>query len=248
MAYKAILESLDGVDEAIAGNYTEKDGKFYLDIEGLDEHPGVGALKRAKNHEKELRQAAEGKLKEAEDKVTDLEGTIEGIRKGAIPKGDVDALESSYKKKLEDARNEGEQKLTNLRNLVDKKLLDSEALAMATEISTVPSLLVPHVRSRLQVEEADGELTIRVLDVEGKPSAASLADLRKELLSNNSFAPILIGSKASGSGANGGSGGGGASKTFSQMNEKERTEFHKRDPEGFRVALAESQKAAASNY
>lgn len=248
MAYKAILETLEGLDESTAGNYVEKDGKFYLDIEGLDEHPGVGALKRAKNHEKELRQTAEGKLVEAENKVTELEGTIEGIRKGAIPKGDVEALEASYKKKLDDAKNEGEEKLTGFRKLVDKKLLDSEALAMATEISTVPSLLVPHIRARLQVEEADGELTIRVLDAEGKPSAASLADLRKELLSNNAFAPILIGSKASGSGANGGSGGGGASKTLSQMTEKERTEFQKRDPEGFKVALSEQQKAAASNY
>src|SRR5690606_29103586 len=94
MALKSILESLDGLPEDIKKEYTEKDGKFYLDLEGLDDHPAVGALKRAKDHEKTLRQTAEGKLREAEDKSTQLEGTIEELRTGAIPKDDVTALKN----------------------------------------------------------------------------------------------------------------------------------------------------------
>ena len=248
MALKSILESLDGLSDDIKKEYTEKDGKFYLDIEGLDEHPGVGALKRAKDHEKTLRQKAEGKVTELENILLAKDTEIEGLRTGAIPKSDVDALKQSYEQKLQNKEVEFNERYTKLNSLVEKHMLDGKALEIATEISTVPALLAPHIRGRLKLEEVNGELSISVLDPTGKPSAASLDDLRKEVLSNKNFAPILIGSKASGGGANGGSGGGGASKKLSEMNEAERTEFAKRDPEGFRAQLRENQKAAASRY
>lgn len=248
MALKSVLTTLDGLPEDVKKEYTEKDGKFYLDIEGLDEHPGVGALKRAKDHEKNMRQKAEEKVTTLETQLNEKETEVEGLRTGAIPKSDVDALKNSYEKKLNEQRQEHEARYTKLNGLVEKQMLDGEALKLATEISTAPALLVPHIRGRLKLEEVDGELSISVLDSAGKPSAASLADLRKELLSNKAFAPILIGSKASGGGANGGSGGGGASKKLGDMNEAERTEFAKNDPEGFRAALRESQKAAATKY
>lgn len=247
MALKSILESLDGLSEDVKKEYTEKDGKFYLDIEGLDEHPGVGALKRAKDHEKSLRQKAEGKVTELENTLTEKETEIEGLRTGAVPKDDVNALKTSYETKLSTKEAEFNEKYGKLNGLVEKHMLDGKALEMATAISTVPALLVPHIRGRLKLEEVNGELSISVLDQSGKPSAASLDDLSKELLSNKNFAPILIGSKASGGGASGGSGGGGASKKLGDMNEAERTQFAKNDPEGFRAALRE-QQAAASKY
>lgn len=247
MALKSILESLDGLSEDIKKEYTEKDGKFYLDLEGLDDHPAVGALKRAKDHEKGLRQTAEGKLREAEDKATQLESTIEELRTGAIPKDDVAALKNSYEQKLAAKETEFTQKYGTLQSQIEKVMLDSAALAMATELSTAPALLVPHIRSRLKLEEVDGELAVHVVDIAGKPSAATLVDLKNEMLQNKSFAPILIGSKASGGGASGGSGGGGASsKKLGDLNEAERTQFAKDDPEGFRAALRESQRAATS--
>lgn len=248
MALKSILESLDGLSEDIKKEYTEKDGKFYLDIEGLDEHPGVGALKRAKDHEKSLRQKAETKVTELEGNLLAKDTEIEGLRTGAVPKDDVNALKTSYEQKLAAKETEFNDRYGKLNGLVEKHMLDGKALELATEISTVPALLVPHIRGRLKLEEVDGQLSISVLDQTGKPSAASLDDLRKELLSNKNFAPILIGSKASGGGANGGSGGGGASKKLGEMTEAERTQFAKNDPEGFKVALRESQKAAANNY
>ena len=73
MSLKSVLTSLDGLSDDLKKEYTEKDGKFYLDLEGLDEHHAVGALKRAKDHEKSLRQKAEEKQREAEDKVTEHE-------------------------------------------------------------------------------------------------------------------------------------------------------------------------------
>lgn len=247
MALKSVLTTLDGLSEDIKKEYTEKDGSFYLNLEGLDDHPAVGALKRAKDHEKTLRQTAEGKLREVEDKATQLESTIEELRTGAIPKGDVNALKTSYENKLTAKEQEFTQKYGTLQSQIEKVMLDSTALTMATELSTVPQLLVPHIRGRLKLEEVNGELAVHVVDTAGKPSAATLQDLKNEMLQNATFAPILIGSKASGSGANGGSGGGGAStKKLSDMTEAERTKFAKDDPEGFRSAVREAQKAATS--
>lgn len=248
MGIKAILLTLEGLDDAAKAHYTEKDGKFYLDVEGIDEHPAVGALKRAKDHEKTLRQTAEGKQREAEDKVTELEGTVEGLRTGAVPKSDVDALKKSFDDKAAAQKKTFDETLAKQNALIEKHMLDGTALSMATEISTAPSLLIPHIRGRLKLDEVDGELTVAIVDIAGKPSAATLEDLKKEMLQNKTFAPILIGSKASGGGANGGSGGGGASKPFAQLNEQERVKFQKDDPEGFRTALRESQKAAESKY
>ena len=42
-----------------------------------------------------------------------------------------------------------------------------------------------------------------MLDKDGKPSALSVEDLEKEVLSNKAFAPILRGSQASGGNASG---------------------------------------------
>lgn len=47
MALKAILDSLDSVDAALHDHYTEKDGKYVLQIEGVQEHPDTKALKSA---------------------------------------------------------------------------------------------------------------------------------------------------------------------------------------------------------
>ena len=251
MALKSVLTTLDGLSDDVKKEYTEKDGKFYLDLEGLDDHPGVGALKRAKDHEKNLRQTAENKQREAEDKVTQLEGTIEELRTGAIPKGDVEALKRSYDDKAKTQQTAFDEKYSKLNGQVEKVMLDSKALEMATEIALpgAQQLLLPHIRGRLKLEEVDGELTVQVVDIAGKPSAASLEDLKKEMLQNKMFAPILAGSKASGGGANGGSGGGGASsKKLGDMTESERKAFAKDDPEGFRNAVAEAQKAASSKY
>lgn len=52
MALKTILDSLDDVPEALRGEYKEIDGKFVLDIEGIDAHPAVVNLKTAHERQK----------------------------------------------------------------------------------------------------------------------------------------------------------------------------------------------------
>lgn len=211
MTLKAILESLDGLPDTVKSEYKKgDDGKFHLDVEGIDDHPGVGALKRAKDYEKSERQKV---VKQVSDLQTQLDALTEerdGILKGAIPKGDVEKLESSYKEKLAKREKELSDQIAALTGNLQTMLVDNVAQTMASRISKSPELILPHIKARLKAEFADGKATTRVLDKDGNPSAFGIEDLQKEMVANPAFAPIIIGSKASGSGAEGGHGGSGA--------------------------------------
>lgn len=65
MALKTVIETLDGLDEAFHSLYTEADGRFVLDLEGVDAHPDVANLKSAYERTKADKQAAADKAKKA---------------------------------------------------------------------------------------------------------------------------------------------------------------------------------------
>ena len=211
MALKAILESLDGLPDAVKSEYKKgDDGKFHLDVEGIDDHPGVGALKRAKDYEKSERQKVAKQLSDLQAQLDALTDERDGLLKGAIPKDDVDKLEGSWKQKLATREKELSDQINGLTNHLNTMLVDNVAHGLASKISKSPELMLPHIKSRLKAEFVDGKPTTRVLDKDGNVSALTVSDLEKELFTNPTFAPIIIGSKASGSGAEGGHGGSGA--------------------------------------
>jgi hypothetical protein len=71
--------------------------------------------------------------------------------------------------------------------------------------------MTSYLKGRLKTEVADdGTVSTRVLDGNGQPTAASIDDLKKEILDNSEFKPILAAGKASGSGATGSKDGSGA--------------------------------------
>lgn len=211
MPFKAVLESLDGLPDVIKPEYKKgDDNKFYLSVEGLDDHPDVGALKRAKDHEKTSRQKVEKQFVDLQEQLKSLSEDRDNLLKGAIPKSDVDKLEGSWKQKLATRESELTEQINNLSSHLNTMLVDNVAQNLASKISRVPQLMMPHIKDRLKAEFVDGQPVTRVLDGEGKPSALSVADLEKELFTNPIFASIIIGSRASGSGADGGFSGSGA--------------------------------------
>lgn len=212
MALKAKLEKLEGVNEVVAKEYKEidEDGKkvFVLDIEGQED---VGALKRAKEHEKKARQDAEKQVKELLDRSEKVQEELDEIRRGAIPKGDVEKLEGSWKEKLTKLQTEMTGQLDAAYGTLQRLLVDNVAQSVAQKISNAPDLILPHVKARLKAEKTNDGYVTRVLDAEGKATALTVEELQKELTQDKRFAPIIIGSKASGGGASGGSGSGSAS-------------------------------------
>lgn len=245
MTIKAVVDSLDGLSPEIAKLYQQGEGgKHYLTVSGLDEHPEIGALRRAKEHEKAARLAAENKAAELSSSLDALTDERDGLLSRAIPREDVERLEGSYKEKLAKREAELTEQIKGLTGNLEKILVDNVAQTIAADLSDHPAILLPHVRGRLRAEMQDGQMTTRVLAADGSPSAHTVDDLKKELLTSDAFAPILRGTRARGGGAAGAPGGGGAptNKSLSEMTEKERVEWHRKDPEGFREALAAARK------
>jgi len=147
--------------------------------------------------------------------------------------GDVAAIEKSWQEKLQTEIEARESRLSEYEKMVNKMTVGSEASKLAAELALQGSadVLLPHIERRLAVEVKDGTPSIRVLDANGKPTASGIDDLRKEIIENKAFAPLLVGSKASGSGDVGGKGTGGGKvitrEAFDSMAHAERAAFFK---------------------
>lgn len=223
------LENLDGVEESVKSLYEEKDGKYVLKIEGIPQPQNDDGLRKKVDELLAEKKAEQQKRKEAEE-----QAALEHARK----KGDIDALEKSWGEKFTARETELLNEKQSLEAQVYKLTVGSKATELAAKLA-VPgsdSVLLPHISNRLQVETVDGEIKIRVLDLQGKPSALSIEDLEKEFRANEAFKPLIRASGASGSGASGGQGG-GATKKPSEMTTAERQEWQLRDPSGFKAAL-----------
>lgn len=219
MALKAYLESLEGIPADVAKEYKkveiEQDGKkverFTLDLEGayITDEP-VDALKRARDYEKKEASTHRSKVKELTMQSERLQEELDAMRRGAIPKGDVEGLEKSWAKKLQDRETaltaERDAALGTLRTL----LVDNVAVQLANKITVEGSadLMIPHIKGRLTTEHTSEGYVTRVLDAQGKPSAMSIEELQKDLSADPRFKAIIRGSKASGSGASGANGNG----------------------------------------
>jgi len=75
MALKAVLETLEGVDDAIQPLYTETEGKFVLAVEGVDDHPEVANLRNAYTRTKEDREKAKGEAQTLKAQIEELKKT-----------------------------------------------------------------------------------------------------------------------------------------------------------------------------
>jgi hypothetical protein len=72
VALKAIIDSLDSVEEQFHALYEEKDGKFVLQIEGVEAHPGAQSLKSALDR-------VRGEKRTIAEKLTTAESRLEGL-------------------------------------------------------------------------------------------------------------------------------------------------------------------------
>lgn len=75
MPLKAVLETLDGLNEGQAGLYVESDGKFFLDLDtdSLKEHPGTKPLVVAYERTKSGEANAKAEAAALKAKITELE-------------------------------------------------------------------------------------------------------------------------------------------------------------------------------
>ena len=223
MALQYQVENLDGLDDSVKSLYTEKDGKYSLDVDLGDrfipssEVTGLKAnhdkLLAEKKEQQRLANEAAEEAKRVKDEAAAKSGDVESLMKSWKEK------ESSYLKTIE-SFNEKES-----RNAKEKA---ATQIAMDLAEGANVKILSRFVIDRLKYEGG----AVKVTDNDGNLTVSSLEDLKKEFSTNEEFKSLLIGSKASGSGASKSEIGGAGQKTISRlefdtMSHSKRADFFK---------------------
>jgi hypothetical protein len=131
MALKALLESLDGVDDAVKPFYAERDGKFVLDVDGVDDHPDVANLKNAYQRTKDDRE-------KAKQEAATLKTQIEELRKGAPDTAATQAKIAQLQEQLDAANGKATEWQTKYTGVTRDQALTS---ALQTAGITNPTFL-----------------------------------------------------------------------------------------------------------
>lgn len=197
MKFKLTKAEFDALSDAEKAQYTAKGDSYQLSIEGLPDFDGMQSkldklLDEAKTA-KTAKTDADKKAQEEADKAARLSG-------------DIAALEASWGKKLQDEVDAHAATKTRYSGQVSKLMVGDVSKSLAAELfGSNAAVFEHHISSRLQLEEAEGgEFKTRILGIDGKISASTIDDLKKEFAANKQFAPFLVTTKAQGaSGATG---------------------------------------------
>ncbi|GEM_PF-203442 len=208
MKFKITKDEYNALNDVQKALYKESGDGYQVQIEGMPDTSELDGLKKKVDElmtEKKTEQAARRKAEEDAKKAAEEQ---------AKKNGDVEALEKSWAQKLAEAEAKSKAEIASLNTSLHGLLVDNVAQKLATELAgDAAPVMLPHIKSRLAIEEKDGQHVTRILDGAGKPSAASIDELKKEFVGNAAFKGVIIGSKASGTGGNGGgnpgAGGGG---------------------------------------
>ena len=186
---KMTKEDHANLPDHLKSEYIEDGDGFRLDIDGDEDN---GALKRAKDREVQLRRDAEAKLKAAQEQLDAL-GSDD-----ARKKGDIQTLEKSWQKKIDDQKTSYEDRLGKLTSHTKRQLVDNVAMQIASKISSAPAIMLPHITARLAADfDGDSPVT-RVLGADGSLSSMSIDALSAEFVANKDFSAIILASKATG--------------------------------------------------
>lgn len=222
---KAVLESLDGLDESLQGFYTESaDGKFRLDAEGVED---VSGLKSALAKEKKRRQDLESQVPDGfnPDEYKQMKADREKLEREQLEaKGRWDQLEKQLVGKYEQRLTDAQKEKDGVQNAMERYLIDAAAASELAKHSDTPKLLMPHIKSVMKVVQEDGQYHARVIDptsgtvrVSPKGQGSTpmdLSELIDEMKQSKDYAPAFRGTGSSGSGATRSVAGGGNSKTI----------------------------------
>jgi hypothetical protein len=215
---KAIVQSLDGIPEQYKTDYKPIEGGagFAFDLEGIEEHPRVTALKRAKDREAAEATAAKAALRDTTEALTKIKGEHEALAaefeerlRGAVGNkaDDLKTLDEKWGKKLSDAKEASAANLAKRDAVIHKFLVLDAARAIVAKMGPAEpeytEVILPHVVRRLTVEYVGDDARTRVLDADGKPSADTVEELAEHFRVDKRFAPLLTGTRARGGSAAG---------------------------------------------
>lgn len=230
-----VVDAIDSVPEAFRGEYTERDGKFHLNVAGLEKtHVPRAALTSANNEAAQRRHALQAWETAVGGKtVEEIAALVTDFDSGKFNKGKT---KEEFDAALAQHRTEAERKAAALagerdtaysvarKAIVDAGLLGALAKAKATQegLAALPKLL----GDRIELKFENGEAVQKILNPDGKTPMigtgpdgfATFDDLMKA--ASKEYPSLFEGSGAGGGGtpAKGGTGGPGAQMTEAEFN------------------------------
>lgn len=216
MALKTVLETLDGVDDAVKSLYAEADGKFVLDLDGVDVHPEVANLKSAYERVK---------AKEAEAR-TDLKKAKDDLAAALKDKPDEAALVAE-RQRLEKERDDAIRERDEARGQIVGITRDQALTAVLAEVGVTDPGLQKGAAAMLreQIKMVDGKPV-----VETDMGPKSLADHVKHWAASDGKSFVT---PPQGGGAKGNPGTGTVQKKPDELSAQERTELFRTNPAEF---------------
>lgn len=229
MPLPLIVESLDTIPEAFRGEYAEKDGKFRLNVEGIEDTTG---LRSALAAERKTAKEAVAKVKKWEalgktdEEIADLlKKHAEQEEELAKKSGNFDALLAQHQKKWSDEKGALETELQAARASERKAIIETSvttALTKAKATTEGLDLLTERLGKRINFETVDGKRVIQITQADGKtPMAgagadglATFDDLVKEAM--KSYPSLFEGLGGGGGGTSPKGSGGAGNKTITR--------------------------------
>lgn len=218
MALKAILENLDSVEPQFHDLYEEKDGRFVLQVEGIEQHPGAAALKSALDRVRTEKRTISEKLTDAESRLEGLPDDFdadayEHLRQQAEGKEppNLDERLTAQKTQLEAKFAKEREKLEERASKLDgtlRRVMVDDGLTKALVEAGVAKEYMPAAKALLKekgqiklVEDEDG---IEVFADDGINDRTPLADYVRKWSTEDEGKPFIA--KATGGDAKGGQG------------------------------------------
>jgi len=231
MALALTVDSLESVPETLRTEYTEKDGKFHLNVEGLED---TGGLKNALKSEREARALLEKQTKawkslgKSPDEISTLIAAQATAEEEAARKaGNFDAILGQHKTKWEGEKSALETELQAARASERAAIIETSVMgALTKEKATAEGvdLLTERLGKRIHFETVDGKRKIQITQADGKTpmagngadGAATFDDLVKETKKN--YPSLFEGTGAGGGGKqpNGKDAGGSGEKIITR--------------------------------
>lgn len=179
--------------EEASADGAEEGGQGGVDVAALQAE--LAALKG--HHEKLLGETKAAKAKAKEEAEAARVAAEEAARKS----GDVSALDKSWQEKYAKAEAEYGAKLTAAQQQLQTVLVDNVAQKAAMDIAVdaeCAELLADKLRGSLGLAEVDGKMQTVVLDADGKRSALTVDELKKQLIAK--YPRLVKGNPAGGAG------------------------------------------------
>ena len=214
MALKLIIDSLEGLSDSVKELYKEKDGKFHLDVDGIEDTSGlknkVKELLDETKSEREKRIALEREKQEAEEARQKEKGEFREL----------------YEKAQADLQKERSE-IQEFKQRIQQKDIDAESFNIAYALSKDKArAALIHKEIRSYAKHTDEGVIFEIGGVK--------VDTDKIKAKISEDYPFLVdGNGASGGGASGGQPNGGAMKKFNEYTGAELSEIRKTNPAAY---------------